>query len=148
MALEITNRQRKIRLDIRFLKKIGETTLAKMGAEGAECGVLLVGDRTMARLNERYRGIARSTDVLSFPMREGLFESLSPGLLGDVVISAEMADRQARALGRSLREELAALLIHGILHLLGYDHQTPSGARTMKRLEGQLGHPFINTRSG
>lgn len=119
-----------------------------MGAEGAECGVLLVGDRTMARLNERYRGIARSTDVLSFPMREGLFESLSPGLLGDVVISAEMADRQARALGRSLREELAALLIHGILHLLGYDHQTPSGARTMKRLEGQLGFPFIDSRSG
>ncbi len=148
MALEIKNRQRKIRLDIRFLRKVGETTLAKMGAEGAECGVLLVGDRTMARLNERYRGIARSTDVLAFPMREGLFESLSPGLLGDVVISAEMADRQASALGRSLREELAALLIHGILHLLGYDHQAPSGARKMKRLEGQLGLPFIDSRSG
>ena len=119
-----------------------------MGAAGAECGLVLVGDRTMARLNERYRGIARSTDVLSFSMREGLFESLSPGLLGDVVISVETADRQSRALGRSLMEELAALLIHGILHLLGYDHQTPSGARTMRGLEGQLGFPFIDSRSG
>ena len=146
MALWVTNRQRKIRLDTRFLKRVGETTLAKMGVEGAECGLLLVGDRTMARLNERYRGIAGSTDVLSFPMREGPFQSLSSALLGDVVISAETADRQARSVGRSLRAELAALLIHGILHLLGYDHQTPSETRKMKRLEGKLGFPFIATR--
>lgn len=110
--------------------------------------MLLVGDRAMARLNQRYRGMAQSTDVLSFPMREGLFSSLSPTLLGDVVISAETADRQARAAGRSLRDELAALLIHGILHLLGYDHQTPSEARRMKRLERRLGFPFIETRGG
>lgn len=146
MAFQVINRQRKIRLDTRFLRNVGETTLAKMGVEGAECGLLLVGDKTIARLNEQYRGIPSSTDVLSFPMREGLFGALSPGLLGDVVISAETADRQARAAGRSLREELAALLIHGILHLLGYDHQTPSDARTMKRLEGQLGFPFLDTR--
>lgn len=76
-------------------------------------------------------------------MREGSFASLSPHLLGDVVISAEMADRQAAAAGRTLRDELAALLIHGILHLLGYDHQTPSEARRMKRLERQFGLPFI-----
>jgi probable rRNA maturation factor len=119
-----------------------------LGVEGAECGLLLVGDRAMARLNERYRGIASSTDVLSFPMREGLFASLSPGLLGDVVISAETAHRQARTAGRTLREELAALLIHGILHLLGYDHRTPSEARKMKKLEGQLGFPFIKITSG
>ena len=85
--------------------------------------------------------MAKSTDVLSFPMREGPFTSLSPNLLGDVVISAETADRQAAAAGRSLRDELAALLIHGILHLLGYDHQTPSEAKRMKRLERQLGLP-------
>ncbi|HLC22121.1 MAG TPA: rRNA maturation RNase YbeY [Candidatus Methylomirabilis sp.] len=147
MTIEVKNRQRKIRIDITFLKKVGETTLAKMGVEGAECGLLLVGDRTMARLNERYRGISSSADVLSFPMREGLFASISPGQLGDVVISAETAHRQARAAGRSLREELAALLIHGILHLLGYDHQTASEARKMKRLEAELGFPFIATGS-
>jgi len=146
MALQVKNLQRKIRLDTRFLRKVGETTLTKMGVEGAECGLLVVGDRAMARLNERYRGIAGSTDVLSFPMREGPWPSLSPSLLGDVVISAEAADRQARAAGRSLKEELAALLVHGILHLLGHDHQTPSEARKMKRLEARLGVPFIDTR--
>lgn len=104
---------------------------------------MLVGDRAMTRLNQQYRGMARSTDVLSFPMREGLFTSLSPNLLGDVVISAETADRQAKAAGRSLRAELAALLIHGILHLLGFDHRTASEAKKMKRLERQLGLPFI-----
>lgn len=143
MALQVINRQRKIRLDTRFLKKVGQTTLIKAGADGAECGLLLVGDRAMTRLNQQYRGMARSTDVLSFPMREGPFASLSPNLLGDVVISAETADRQAKAAGRSLRDELVALLIHGILHLLGFDHQTPSEAKKMKRLERQLGLPFI-----
>jgi len=97
----------------------------------------------MARLNRYYRGKTGPTDVLSFPMREGSFASLSPDLLGDVVISTETAERQARASGRSLRDELVALLIHGILHLLGYDHQTPSEARRMKRLERRYGLPFI-----
>jgi probable rRNA maturation factor len=117
-----------------------------MGVTGAECGLVLVNDRSMARLNKRYRRTAGSTDVLSFPMREGPFASFSPSLLGDVVISAETADRQATAAGRSLREELAALLVHGILHLLGYDHQTPSDATRMRRLERRLGHPYITTR--
>ena len=119
-----------------------------MGVEGVECGLLLVSDRTMARLNERYRGVAGPTDVLSFPMREGPFQSLSPGLLGDVVISVETADRQAKRAGRSLRTELAALLIHGILHLLGHDHHTPSETKKMKTLEGKLGFPFVAARPG
>jgi probable rRNA maturation factor len=81
-------------------------------------------------------------------MREGPFAALSPNLLGDIVISADTADRQAAATGRALREELAALLIHGLLHLLGYDHQTPSEARRMKRLERQFGLPFIEAEGG
>lgn len=148
MALQLINRQRKVRLDTGFLKKVGESALAKTGVKEAECVVVLVGDRTMARLNQRYRGIAHSTDVLSFPMREGPFASLAANLLGDVVISAETADRQARAAGRPLRDELAALLIHGLLHLLGYDHQTPSEAKRMRRLEARLGLPFVETRGG
>jgi probable rRNA maturation factor len=117
-----------------------------MGVRDAECGVSLVSDRRMARLNKLYRGVARSTDVLSFPMREGPFRSLSPTLLGDVIISAETADRQAKSAGRSLRDELAALLVHGILHLLGYDHHTPSQAKRMRQLERRLGYPYIATR--
>ncbi|NJD69735.1 MAG: rRNA maturation RNase YbeY [Candidatus Methylomirabilota bacterium] len=132
-----------MRLDTSFLKRVGQRTLVQAGCDEAECGLVLVGDRTMARLNRYYRGKTGPTDVLSFPMREGSFASLSPDLLGDVVISTETAERQARASGRSLRDELVALLIHGILHLLGYDHQTPSEARRMKRLERRYGLPFI-----
>ncbi|MDE2060420.1 MAG: rRNA maturation RNase YbeY [candidate division NC10 bacterium] len=143
MAIQVTNRQRKIKLDTRFLKKVGDTILMKAGANEAECGLLLVGDRAMTRLNRQYRGKAHSTDVLSFPMREGPFAALSPHLLGDVVISAETADRQAGAAGHTLQEELVALLIHGLLHLLGYDHQTPVEARRMKRLERRFGLPFV-----
>jgi probable rRNA maturation factor len=148
MALQVINRQRKIGLDTKFLKKVGQATLATVGVEGAECELLVVGDRTMARLNQQYRGIAHSTDVLSFAMREGPFASISPNLLGDVVISADTADRQAAAAGHSLQDELVALLIHGILHLLGYDHQIPSEAKRMKRLERQLGAPFIEMEGG
>jgi probable rRNA maturation factor len=99
MALQVINRQRKIRLDTRFLKKVGETTLISAGVVGVECGVVLVGDRAMTRLNLLYRGIAHSTDVLSFPMREGQFASVSPTLLGDVVISATTI-RRHRTQGR------------------------------------------------
>lgn len=114
-----------------------------VGADEAECGLLLVGDRVMTRLNRQYRGMAHSTDVLSFSMREGPFASVSPNLLGDVVISVETAERQAAGAGRSLQDELTALLIHGILHLVGFDHQTVSEAKQMKRLERQCALPFI-----
>jgi probable rRNA maturation factor len=87
--------------------------------------VTLVTDRTMAALNRTYRGVAGPTDVLAFPLREGRFARLARlggGFLGDVVISVETAARQARP-GR-LKDELALLLVHGILHLTGYDHGT------------------------
>ena len=75
----------------------------------------------MARLNRTYREVAGPTDVLAFPMQEGRFARLAPACLGDVVISAETAARQA---GDGLQAELALLLTHGILHLAGYDHGT------------------------
>ena len=80
----------------------------------------------------RYRGVDRPTDVLAFAMREGPFAHLNPQILGDIVISAETALRQARAGRRPLAEELTHLLIHGTLHLLGYDHEvSPTAARLM-----------------
>jgi probable rRNA maturation factor len=94
---------------------------------------VLVDDATMTALNRRYRGAAGPTDVLAFPMAEGRFGGVTPDLLGDVVISAETARRQARARGHGLRAELALLLVHGILHLAGYDHGTAVGRRQMWR---------------
>jgi probable rRNA maturation factor len=84
--------------------------------------VVLVDDAGMAALNRTYRGVFGPTDVLAFPMIEGPFAELAPDCLGDVVISAETAVRQAR--GGDLEAELALLLVHGILHLAGYDHAT------------------------
>jgi len=95
--------------------------------------VVLVDDAAMAVLNRAYRRVAGPTDVLAFPMSEGRFRDVSPDLLGDVVISTETAWRQARATGNEFRAELALLLIHGILHLVGYDHGTAAERRDMWR---------------
>ena len=95
--------------------------------------MLLVDDAAMSALNRSYRGVNGPTDVLAFPMAEGRFGDISPDLLGDVVISTETARRHALATGTELREELALLLVHGILHLVGYDHATTLDRRKMWR---------------
>lgn len=94
----------------------------------------LVADPEMRKLNARWRQTDRTTDVLAFAQ-----EGPAPGLLGDVVISIPTARRQARERGHSLRDELRILLIHGVLHLLGYDHE-PGGAeaRRMRQAEARL----------
>jgi len=111
--------------------------------------VLIINDARMHRLNAHYRGIDRPTDVLAFAMREGLFAELHPEVLGDVVLSAETALRQARARRHSLAEELTHLLIHGTLHLLGYDHEvSPADARLMHAKERELWNlvaPLVDT---
>lgn len=78
----------------------------------------------MTQLNTTYRGISKSTNVLAFPMQEGEFSHITPGLLGDVVISIDTAQREAQAAGISLEERVSQLLVHGILHLVGFDHET------------------------
>jgi probable rRNA maturation factor len=101
--------------------------------------VVIVNDARMHRLNARYRGVNQPTDVLAFAMREGPFAELHPHLLGDVVISADTALRQAQARQCTLAEELTHLLIHGTLHLLGYDHEiSPADARLMRAKERSL----------
>jgi probable rRNA maturation factor len=98
---------------------------------------VLTDDAAIADLNRQYRRVAGPTDVLAFPMTEGPFARLAPECLGDVVISAETAARQAD--GGDLGAELALLLVHGILHLVGYDHGTPGERRRMwKRQEALL----------
>ncbi len=77
----------------------------------------------MAQLTKTYRGINKPTNVLAFPMQEGQFSEITPGLLGDVVISMETAEREAVTARISLEERTSQLLIHGILHLLGFDHE-------------------------
>jgi probable rRNA maturation factor len=122
-----------MRVETRWLRRVGEKALAILARPTAECSAVLVDDATIAALNRASRGVAGPTDVLAFPMTEGRFRNVSPDLLGDVVISTETARRQARAGGGEFRAELALLLIHGILHLVGYDHATAAARRRMWR---------------
>jgi len=105
------------------------------GNRAREVSVLFCGDRLMAGLNRRWRGKDRSTDVLAFPA-----DGVAAGFLGDIVISIPYATRQARRHGESRAGEVDRLLLHGYLHLLGYDHETDRGE--METLEARLRKRF------
>jgi probable rRNA maturation factor len=98
----------------------------------AELSILLVDDPRIEALNQRFLSREGPTNVIAFPMREGPFSDLTPALLGDVVISVDTAHREARAAGLSLDQRITQLLVHGILHLCGYDHEHDAAkARSM-----------------
>ncbi len=97
--------------------------LQALGLTNAELSILIVNDSRMRGLNLMYRGKDRTTDVLAFSMKEGKYSGINPDILGDIVISASTAKRQAEEKGHGLYDEIALLLIHGILHLTGYDHE-------------------------
>jgi len=141
----IENHQHGVRVEIRPLKEFLENVEEEIGL-GPECvAVRLIGDAEMARLNEKYRKKKGATDVLSFPVDA---DSAKPGtlrqqvrkargkFLGDIAIAPQVARRNAKALGRRLPEELKVLILHGMLHLLGYDHETDRGE--MERIEMRL----------
>lgn len=121
------------------LRKKLRKLLRSVGHPKAEVSVLFTGDRAMRSLNRRYRGNDRTTDVLSFALREGMFPRVQPMVLGDIVISLPAASRQAEQAGHSLIREVDRLLVHGLLHLIGYDHeQGPHEALRMERKEQKL----------
>ena len=109
-----------------------------MGRTDDELSITLTSDAEIAELAGRFGRPARPTDVLAFSMLEGQGAEHRDELLGDVVISLETADWQARERAVPLDHELRDLLIHGVLHLLGMDHQRPADARAMRELEDQL----------
>jgi rRNA maturation RNase YbeY len=118
------------------LLRLLQVVLAEVGEPTAELGLSFIGDRRMRHLNCRFRHKDRTTDVLAFAMREAYASPLTGGMLGDVVISIPTAVRQAREGQRSIDQEIVALLIHGILHLCGYDHErSKAEARRMQRRE-------------
>lgn len=109
------------------------------GLQRAEVSVLFVGDTAMRSLNRRYRRKDRTTDVLSFAYREGVSPGFAKDLLGDIVISVPCAERQATMAGDPVRKEIDRLLVHGLLHLLGYDHERGGAdARRMQDRERTL----------
>ena len=125
-------------LDRRLLRRRAGRVLAALGRRGAELSVALVDDAEIAALNGRYRGKPRPTDVLSFSLLEGAHAERRGVLLGDVVIGVATAARQARRARRTLDDELARLLIHGVLHLVGHDHEEDAEAARMRAEERRL----------
>ncbi len=99
-----------------------------MGNHDAELSLVITDDTAIAELNRRYLGREGPTNVIAFPMAEGDYAGITPGLLGDVVISLDTARREAQAAGLSVQERFTQLLVHGILHLLGYDHESSAAA--------------------
>ncbi len=124
--------------DVAGLEARAAALLEVLDLSDAELSLSLIDDPTMAELNARYRGHREPTDVLSFSLVEGEHAEHRGALLGDVVLDLQYAARQAAGLGHSLDEELLRLLIHGTLHLLGYDHQEAREAQVMEAREREL----------
>ena len=142
IPLETTllNRQRKVPVDRNaFEQFLGRLTRRVPPGEANAWSVCLVSDRRMRQLNREFRSTDRVTDVLSFP-GDGERDPDGSVYLGDVVISAPTAEREAGRCGHSLGHELQTLALHGYLHLLGYDHETDDGRmlRFQRRLQSEL----------
>jgi len=136
MMIEVVNRQRKVRVDCERWQTFVTKALGLLPAHGAGVTVAFVSDRTITELNRMWRHKRGATDVLSFPVAPEPFEELEGPSLGDVVISVERAVAQAKEHGLKFEAELAQLILHGLLHLCGYDHETDKGE--MNRLELRL----------
>ncbi len=105
------------------IRKKARVILDALGSPEAELSILLVDDAAIAQLNRQYLSRPGPTNVIAFAMREGEFAEISPQLLGDVVISVDTAEREGAESGIALEDRLDELLVHGILHLFGYDHE-------------------------
>jgi probable rRNA maturation factor len=124
--------------DLVRLRSRARRVLRELGRSRSELSIALVDDAQIRVLNEQHRGIRRATDVLSFSLFEGEHAEHRGAMLGDVVISFETARRQARDAHRSFDDVVARLLIHGTLHLLGFDHERDAEARRMQAEERRL----------
>jgi len=126
--IEVVNRQRRLQIDTRAWSDLATKALAAIGKSESSATIAFVSDKKIRELNRQFRGIDRATDVLSFP---------SDGSdLGDIAVSVETAAAQAKENGLKFDEEIAQLILHGLLHLSGYDHETDNGE--MNRLELRL----------
>jgi len=134
--IEVVNRQRKLPIDRKRWQSFVEKARQVLPTEAQGVTIAFVSDRAMGELNRLWRHKTGTTDVLSFPAEQDEFERIEGLRLGDVVISVEQAARQAKENGLTLDQEIAQLILHGLIHLCGYDHATDKGE--MNRLELRL----------
>ena len=127
--VEVVNRQRRLQIDTEAWSNFATKALNAIGKSESSATIAFVSDKRIRELNRQFRDIDKATDVLSFPAEEELN-------LGDVAVSVETAAAQAKENGLSFEDELAQLILHGLLHLCGYDHETDNGE--MNRFELRL----------
>lgn len=133
--VEIINRQRKRRVS-RGWREFAERALQATGRDKCDATIVFVSNSAIKKLNRQFRGKDYATDVLSFPSHQESFEKPLKPSLGDVVISLDRAAVQAKENGLTFGNEVEQLILHGLLHLCGYDHETDNGE--MNRLEQKL----------
>lgn len=127
--IEVVNRQRRVKIDTGAWTDFSAKALDAIGSSGSSATIAFLSDKSIRKLNKDFRGVDKPTDVLSFPADE-------PNNLGDVAVSVETAARQAKENRLTFDTEVAQLILHGLLHLSGYDHETDNGE--MNRLELKL----------
>jgi len=123
MEVLIDNRQKKYKISRTTVQQKTTDILNALDYHDAELSILIVDDPQIAILNKKYLRRNGPTNVIAFPMRTEQFSNINPELLGDVVISIETAEKEGKSIGISMEERFTQLLVHGILHLLGYDHE-------------------------
>jgi probable rRNA maturation factor len=130
MVIWIRNDFEQAGIDEEKVRQRALRALSALGCESEELSVWLCSDEAIRELHRTYLGKDTPTNVMSFAQREGEFAGLEPGLLGDVVVSVDTARRDAEEGGLTLEDEITFLLIHGILHLVGYDHEGDQAHRS------------------
>jgi probable rRNA maturation factor len=126
--IEVVTRQRKTKIDTKAWETFAARAAGAIGKTNSAATIAFVSDKTIRQLNRQFRGVDKATDVLSFPA-----EDENEANLGDIAISVDTAAKQAKENGLKFDEEVAQLILHGLLHLSGYDHETDNGE--MNRLE-------------
>ena len=133
----VLNRQRRHAVPVERLRRFAHGLAGRAKARAGDFSVLLTTDRTIRRYNALFRGLDEPTDVLSFPAEDSLPAGVDKPYLGDMMISVETAYRQALKRNHSLEREIYTLMIHGWLHLLGFDHELDQGQMRRKELRLQ-----------
>ena len=131
--IEIINRQRRHKVQAKRWREFATGALEAVGAGHSDATIVFVSDAAMRKLNRQFRGKDSATDVLSFPAQPESFEAEAEANLGEIVISLDRAQAQAKENGLTLVNEVEQLILHGLLHLCGHDHEKDDGE--MNRLE-------------
>ncbi len=140
MSIQIEDRQKKINVDLRRVRRLLSKIMKYLDCKDKEISLLFVDNDEMREINKRYLNRDYPTNVITFSLTEGEFGNINPGVLGDIIISVETALKDAEEAGIKFNDELEFLLIHGMLHLLNYNHENSSeeDVKKMERKEEEI----------